>query len=119
VAALRHYLDGEVAAGNLVIGDTEVVAAQFLDSCHSTKRCSSTRAARRARSGSITWLASRSAPSLRPIGLPPLTDRPEANCFLKGKQSGNAILCWAKQTKVDWHYIDRGQAGSERLHREF
>jgi AcrR family transcriptional regulator len=36
VAALRRYLDGEVAAGNLVIPDTEVAAAQFLDSCHST-----------------------------------------------------------------------------------
>ncbi len=32
--------------------------------------------------------------------------------------TSNAILCWAKQTSIDWHYIDRGQAGPERLHRE-
>jgi AcrR family transcriptional regulator len=36
VAALRHYLEGEVAAGNLAIDDCEIAAAQFLDSCSST-----------------------------------------------------------------------------------
>ena len=36
IAKLRHYLEEEVAAGNLVIEDCEVAAAQFLDSCHST-----------------------------------------------------------------------------------
>ena len=33
---LSHYLAAEVAAGNLVIEDCEVAAAQFLDSCSST-----------------------------------------------------------------------------------
>jgi AcrR family transcriptional regulator len=36
IATLRRYLESEVAAGNLVIDDTEVAAAQFLDSCHAT-----------------------------------------------------------------------------------
>jgi AcrR family transcriptional regulator len=36
VARLCRYLEGEVAAGTLVIDDCEVAAAQFLESCHST-----------------------------------------------------------------------------------
>jgi AcrR family transcriptional regulator len=36
VARLRRYLEDQVAAGHLVIGDVEVAAAQFLDSCQST-----------------------------------------------------------------------------------
>jgi len=36
IATLAHYLEGEVAAGNLVIDDCEVAAAQFLESCQST-----------------------------------------------------------------------------------
>ena len=36
IARLRHYLDDQVAAGHLTIDDTEVAAAQFLDSCLST-----------------------------------------------------------------------------------
>ena len=35
-AAFRRYLESQVAAGNLVIEDCEVAAAQFLDSCHAT-----------------------------------------------------------------------------------
>jgi AcrR family transcriptional regulator len=36
VTKLCHYLESQVAAGNLVIEDCEVAAAQFLDSCHAT-----------------------------------------------------------------------------------
>jgi AcrR family transcriptional regulator len=36
IATLARYLEGEVAAGNLVIDDCEVAAAQFLESCQST-----------------------------------------------------------------------------------
>jgi AcrR family transcriptional regulator len=36
VAALQSYLDSQVAAGTLVIEDTEIAAAQFLDSCLAT-----------------------------------------------------------------------------------
>jgi AcrR family transcriptional regulator len=36
VARLRRYLEDQVAAGCLVIDDTELAAAQFLDSCQST-----------------------------------------------------------------------------------
>jgi AcrR family transcriptional regulator len=36
VAILKDYLDHQVAAGILMIEDTEVAAAQFLDSCHAT-----------------------------------------------------------------------------------
>jgi AcrR family transcriptional regulator len=36
VARLRRYLEGQVAAGCLVIDDIELAAAQFLDSCQST-----------------------------------------------------------------------------------
>jgi AefR-like transcriptional repressor, C-terminal domain len=36
VAAFRRYLESQVAAGNLMIEDCEVAAAQFLDSCHAT-----------------------------------------------------------------------------------
>ncbi len=36
IARLRRYLDDQVAAGYLAIEDTELAAAQFLDSCHST-----------------------------------------------------------------------------------
>jgi AcrR family transcriptional regulator len=35
-AAFRRYLESQVAAGNLMIEDCEVAAAQFLDSCHAT-----------------------------------------------------------------------------------
>jgi hypothetical protein len=33
---IRRYLEDQVAAGYLAIEDTEVAAAQFLDSCQST-----------------------------------------------------------------------------------
>jgi AcrR family transcriptional regulator len=36
IATLRRYLEGEVAAGNLVIDDCEVAATQFLASCRAT-----------------------------------------------------------------------------------
>ena len=36
IARLRRYLEDQVAAGYLMIEDTEVAAAQFLDSCQST-----------------------------------------------------------------------------------
>jgi len=36
VARVRHYLEGQVAAGILAIEDCEVAAAQFLDSCLAT-----------------------------------------------------------------------------------
>jgi AcrR family transcriptional regulator len=36
VAKLRAYFDAEVAAGRLEIEDTEVAAAQFMESCHAT-----------------------------------------------------------------------------------
>jgi AcrR family transcriptional regulator len=36
VAVLRCYLEGQVAAGNLMIEDCEVAAGQFLDSCLAT-----------------------------------------------------------------------------------
>jgi AcrR family transcriptional regulator len=36
IARLRRYLEDQIAAGHLVIEDTEVAAAQFLDSCLST-----------------------------------------------------------------------------------
>jgi AefR-like transcriptional repressor, C-terminal domain len=36
VAKVRHYLESQVAAGNLMIEDCEVAAAQFLDSCLAT-----------------------------------------------------------------------------------
>jgi AcrR family transcriptional regulator len=36
VAAFHRYLESQVAAGNLMIEDCEVAAAQFLDSCHAT-----------------------------------------------------------------------------------
>jgi AcrR family transcriptional regulator len=38
VAKVRHYLEGQVAAGILAIEDCEVAAAQFLDSCVATIR---------------------------------------------------------------------------------
>jgi hypothetical protein len=36
VATLRNYLESQVAAGTLTIDDSEVAAAQFLDSCVAT-----------------------------------------------------------------------------------
>jgi AcrR family transcriptional regulator len=36
IARLRRYLEAQVAAGHLAIEDTELAAAQFLDSCQST-----------------------------------------------------------------------------------
>jgi AcrR family transcriptional regulator len=36
IARVKSYLDAQVRAGELVIEDTEVAAAQFLDSCQST-----------------------------------------------------------------------------------
>jgi AcrR family transcriptional regulator len=36
VAKVRHYLESQVVAGNLMIEDCEVAAAQFLDSCLAT-----------------------------------------------------------------------------------
>jgi hypothetical protein len=36
VATLRSYLEAQVAAGYLAIDDSEVAAAQFLDSCRAT-----------------------------------------------------------------------------------
>jgi AcrR family transcriptional regulator len=36
IARLSAYLDAQVATGVLDVRDTEVAAAQFLDSCHST-----------------------------------------------------------------------------------
>jgi AcrR family transcriptional regulator len=36
VTTVRHYLESQVAAGNLGIEDCEVAAAQFLDSCLAT-----------------------------------------------------------------------------------
>ena len=36
VAKVRHYLEGQVAAGILAIEDCEVAAAQFLDFCVAT-----------------------------------------------------------------------------------
>jgi AcrR family transcriptional regulator len=36
IARLRRYLEDQVAAGVLAIDDTEVAAAQFLDSCQAT-----------------------------------------------------------------------------------
>jgi AefR-like transcriptional repressor, C-terminal domain len=37
IARLRRYLEAQVAAGVLAIADVEVAAAQFLDTCRSTK----------------------------------------------------------------------------------
>jgi AcrR family transcriptional regulator len=63
IARVACYLEAQVAAGVLAIADVEVAAAQFLDSCQSTmfKPLLFNFAARRARSGSITWSALRSA----------------------------------------------------------
>jgi AcrR family transcriptional regulator len=36
IAAMRGYLEAQVAAGRLVIPDCEIAAAQLMDSCHST-----------------------------------------------------------------------------------
>jgi AcrR family transcriptional regulator len=36
IAKLRAYLQGQVAAGRLMIADCEIAAAQFIDSCQST-----------------------------------------------------------------------------------
>jgi AcrR family transcriptional regulator len=36
IAKLRAYLEGQVAAGRLMIADCEIAAAQFIDSCQST-----------------------------------------------------------------------------------
>jgi len=36
IAKMRAYFDAQVAAGRLTIADTEVAAAQFIESCHAT-----------------------------------------------------------------------------------
>lgn len=36
IAKLRAYLDAQVAAGRLAIADSEIAAAQFIESCHAT-----------------------------------------------------------------------------------
>jgi AcrR family transcriptional regulator len=36
IAKMRAYFDAQVAAGRLTIADTEVAAAQFMESCHAT-----------------------------------------------------------------------------------
>src|SRR5262249_5858954 len=36
IAKMRAYFDAQVAAGRLTVVDTEVAAAQFIESCHAT-----------------------------------------------------------------------------------
>ena len=73
VAAFHRYLESQVAAGNLMIEDCEVAAAQFLDSCHATisDRCFSMPAMHLPMSVSTTWSALRSARSWRLTGVAP------------------------------------------------
>jgi AefR-like transcriptional repressor, C-terminal domain len=89
VAKVRHYLESQVVAGNLMIEDCEVAAAQFLDSCLATiLKPLLFNAGDAPADERINWSALRSARSWRPTGAAPDPIRWPRICFRATMSSG-------------------------------